>query len=60
MDAPSPGPTLDDVKRDPEVEAFIQRANASLGVIGYTEHGGRHARVRGQRERHRYAEPAHR
>ncbi|MDR7481748.1 MAG: HD domain-containing protein [Armatimonadota bacterium] len=35
--------TLEDVKRDPEVEAFIQKANEYLGAIGYTEHGSRHA-----------------
>lgn len=43
MAAPPGGPTLEDVKRDPEVEAFIQKANEYLGAIGYTEHGGRHA-----------------
>jgi metal-dependent HD superfamily phosphatase/phosphodiesterase len=40
-----PGPTLDDVKRDPEVEAFINKANEYTGVIGYTEHGLRHANL---------------
>ncbi len=38
-------PTLDDVKRDPEVEAFITKANEYTGVIGYTEHGVRHANL---------------
>lgn len=36
-------PTLDDVRRDPEVEAFVTKANEYTGVIGYTEHGVRHA-----------------
>ncbi|MBI3997609.1 MAG: HD domain-containing protein [Armatimonadetes bacterium] len=36
-------PTLDEVKRDPEVEAFVNKANEYTGVIGYTEHGLRHA-----------------
>jgi hypothetical protein len=34
--------TLDSVKADPEVQAFIRNANRNLGVIGYTEHGFRH------------------
>ncbi len=38
-------PTLDDVKRDPEVDAFITKANEYTGVIGYTEHGLRHANL---------------
>jgi metal-dependent HD superfamily phosphatase/phosphodiesterase len=38
-------PTLDDVKRDPEVASFITKANEYLGVIGYTEHGARHANL---------------
>ena len=37
--------TLDDVKRDPEVEAFIDKANEYTGAIGYTEHGLRHANL---------------
>ncbi|MGH2406317.1 MAG: phosphohydrolase, partial [bacterium] len=36
-------PTIDEVKKDPEVEAFIHKANEYTGVIGYTEHGMRHA-----------------
>lgn len=36
-------PTLEEVKRDPEVEAFITKANDYTGVLGYTEHGVRHA-----------------
>ena len=34
--------TLDTVKADPEIQAFIRNANRNLGVIGYTEHGFRH------------------
>jgi hypothetical protein len=41
------GPILDDVKRDPEVEAFLTKANEYTGVIGYTEHGLRHANLCG-------------
>lgn len=36
-------PALDDVKRDAEVEAFLTKANEYTGIIGYTEHGLRHA-----------------
>lgn len=35
--------TIDDVRRDPEVIAFLQAANGSLRTLGYTEHGQRHA-----------------
>jgi metal-dependent HD superfamily phosphatase/phosphodiesterase len=38
-------PTLDDVKRDAEVEAFLTTANEYTGIIGYTEHGPRHANL---------------
>ena len=34
--------SLDAVKADPEVQAFIRNANRNLGAIGYTEHGFRH------------------
>ena len=34
--------SLDVVKADPEVQAFIRNANRNLGAIGYTEHGFRH------------------
>src|SRR3712207_5275925 len=34
--------TLDAVKADAEVQAFIRNANQNLGVLGYTEHGFRH------------------
>jgi hypothetical protein len=35
--------TLDDVQNNSMVIAFIRRANESLGAIGFTEHGFRHA-----------------
>ncbi len=35
--------TIEEVKRDPMVKAFIRRANEQLKLIGYTEHGERHA-----------------
>jgi hypothetical protein len=35
--------TVDTVRHDPEVAAYVERANESLGVLGYTEHGVRHA-----------------
>lgn len=37
--------TLDEVKRDPEVDAYIDKANEYTGAIGYTEHGSRHANL---------------
>lgn len=37
--------TLDALKKDPEVEAFIDKANEYTGAIGYTEHGSRHANL---------------
>lgn len=35
--------TIEDVRRDPEVVAFLQAANDTLRSLGYTEHGQRHA-----------------
>lgn len=35
--------TLEVVKADPEVEAYVQKANEYTGILGYTEHGFRHA-----------------
>ena len=35
--------TIDDVRHDHEVQVFIDKANEKLGVLGYTEHGPRHA-----------------
>ncbi len=37
--------TADDLARDPEVSAYIEAANANLGVLGFTEHGTRHANL---------------
>ena len=37
--------TLDEVKRDREVEAYIAKADEYTGAIGYTEHGLRHANL---------------
>ena len=37
-----PSLTLDAVKADPEVQAYIRQANKNLGVLGFTEHGFRH------------------
>ncbi|GHT48598.1 hypothetical protein AGMMS49936_11210 [Endomicrobiia bacterium] len=34
--------TLESVKRNPLVNAFIESANDYLGTIGYSEHGMRH------------------
>ena len=38
----SPSLTLEEVRNDPEVRAFISQANTNLGVLGFTEHGFRH------------------
>ncbi|MDR5684140.1 MAG: HD domain-containing protein [Armatimonadota bacterium] len=35
--------TLQVVKADPEVEAYVEKANEYTGILGYTEHGFRHA-----------------
>lgn len=34
---------LDDVRKIPEVRVFVEKANEHLGVMGFTEHGVRHA-----------------
>jgi metal-dependent HD superfamily phosphatase/phosphodiesterase len=39
--------TSDDVRRDPQVTAFLQRANEQMKLLGYTEHGQRHASLVG-------------
>lgn len=39
------GPTLEDVREHPRVKSFLKAANEQLGVVGYTEHGERHART---------------
>lgn len=40
--------TIEQVRRDPEVVAFLQNANDILRTLGYTEHGQRHAGLVGQ------------
>ena len=40
--------TVDRVRRDREVLAFVRQANTSLKAIGYTEHGQRHVGLVGQ------------
>lgn len=37
--------TLAQVRADPEVHELIRAANENLGVIGYTDHGFRHAEI---------------
>ena len=37
-----PAVTFETLRRDPEVQAYIRRADHQLGVLGYTEHGQRH------------------
>ncbi len=34
--------TLEDVKKNPFVDAYITRADKNLEIVGYTEHGKRH------------------
>ena len=34
--------SLDDIKANPTVTAYIQKADDNLGVLGFTEHGFRH------------------
>jgi metal-dependent HD superfamily phosphatase/phosphodiesterase len=34
--------SLETVRTDPEVQAYIRQANRNLGVLGFTEHGFRH------------------
>ncbi|HRA48363.1 MAG TPA: HD domain-containing protein, partial [Thermomicrobiales bacterium] len=35
-------PTLDTIRDDPEVQAYIRATNRNLAAAGYTEHGFRH------------------
>jgi metal-dependent HD superfamily phosphatase/phosphodiesterase len=37
--------TLREVKKDPEAKALISEADRQLAILGYTEHGHRHARL---------------
>ena len=39
--------TIDDVKKDPQIVAFLHRANEQMRLLGYTEHGHRHASLVG-------------
>jgi metal-dependent HD superfamily phosphatase/phosphodiesterase len=41
--AVAPLVTIEQVRQDPEVIAFVTKANESLNALGYTEHGPRHA-----------------
>jgi metal-dependent HD superfamily phosphatase/phosphodiesterase len=34
--------TLEDIKKDPVIDAFIRKGNKYLGVMGFTEHSYRH------------------
>jgi uncharacterized protein len=38
-----PPVTIDDVKKDAQIVTFLQRANEQMRLLGYTEHGQRHA-----------------
>ena len=37
--------TLDEIANDPEITAYIEAADSNLGVLGFTEHGFRHANL---------------
>lgn len=37
--------TVDALAEDPDVRAYLEAANANLGVLGFTEHGTRHANL---------------
>ena len=37
--------TLREVRRDPFVKTYIEKANEQMVAVGYTEHGFRHARI---------------
>jgi uncharacterized protein len=39
--------TIDNIKKDPQIIAFLQRANEQMRLLGYTEHGHRHASLVG-------------
>jgi metal-dependent HD superfamily phosphatase/phosphodiesterase len=49
--APERAVTLAIVKRDPEIVGFVEQANRTMALMGYTEHGRRHAGVSGRRAR---------
>lgn len=35
--------TFDQIRREPEVKTYIEKANEQMSALGYTEHGFRHA-----------------
>lgn len=37
--------TLDKIRREPKIRTFIEAANNQMNVLGYTEHGFRHAGI---------------
>lgn len=37
--------TLRDIRRDPRVKTYVEKANEQMDAIGYTEHGFRHAGI---------------
>jgi len=39
--------TMGTLEQDPEVQAYLTRGNEQMAVLGYTEHGQRHARLVG-------------
>lgn len=44
--SPAPGLlTLRDIRREPRVKVYVEKANAQMAAIGYTEHGHRHAGI---------------
>ena len=45
--APARLVTAEALEQDPEVQAYLTRGNEQMAVLGYTEHGQRHARLVG-------------
>jgi metal-dependent HD superfamily phosphatase/phosphodiesterase len=39
--------TMETLEQDPEVQVYLTRGNEQMAVLGYTEHGQRHARLVG-------------
>lgn len=37
--------TLNEIKKNPDVKKFLNKADKYLGMLGYTEHGSRHAEI---------------
>ena len=42
MSSPQPKVTFEQLKQDPEIRAYIQKADETLFAIGYTEHSFAH------------------